>query len=227
MLIYAADSAQARGIEPPFRLVFEQAMGGEIVGRWRLMTMAGNLNLPIFSPHTARHRCTSSVTETRPSRRFDIFGKRFEGPICATSAFYTSQIVEDNPELVEGVYFPQPAFDIQSEAQLTQDFVNAYKQKFQDDPDIYAAHAFDAMRVATFVAREAKSFSPVEIRKILAFGLKEFPGVTGIIQFNDYGDVHHNPIMFIVKDGHVINYERYVEEEKAKIREKIKNLLKG
>ncbi|MBD3851225.1 MAG: hypothetical protein IFK93_08000, partial [Acidobacteria bacterium] len=57
--------------------------------------------------------------------------------------------------------------------------------------------------------------------------VKEFPGVTGIIQFNDYGDVHHNPIMFIVKDGHVINYERYIEEEKAKIREKIKELLKG
>ena len=33
--------------------------------------------------------------------------------------------------------------------------------------------------------------------------------------------------MFIVKDGHVINYERYIEEEKAKIREKIKELLKG
>ena len=153
--------------------------------------------------------------------------KGFEGPICATSAFYTSQIVENNPELVEGVFFPQPAFDIQSEAQLTQDFVNSYQQRYQEDPDIYAAHAFDAMRVVTFVAGQAKSFSAVEIRKLLAFGVKEFPGVTGIIQFNDYGDVHHNPIMFIVKNGHVINYERYIDEEKAKIREKIKNLLKG
>ena len=153
--------------------------------------------------------------------------KGYDGPICATSAFYTSQIVEANPDLVEGVYFPQPAFDIQSEAQLTVDFVNAFRQRFQDDPDIYAAHAFDAMRVVIFVAGEAKSFSPVEIRKTLAFGVKEFPGVTGIIQFNDYGDVHHNPIMFIVRDGHVINYERYIEEQRIEIREKIKELLKG
>jgi len=50
VLIYAVDSAQARGIEPPFRLVFEQAMGGEVVGR------------------------ASSVTETRPLRHSDIFG---------------------------------------------------------------------------------------------------------------------------------------------------------
>ncbi|MGD9253303.1 MAG: hypothetical protein PVG92_05165, partial [Holophagae bacterium] len=78
-----------------------------------------------------------------------------------------------------------------------------------------------------FVAGEAKSFSATEIRKVLAFGVKEFPGVTGIIQFNDYGDVHHNPIIFIVKDGEVLNYERYIEEERAKITERIKGILEG
>jgi branched-chain amino acid transport system substrate-binding protein len=228
VLIYAADSAQARGIEPPFRLVFEQAMGGEVVGRVALDDEGWESD---SADLLAAHRPASVYIigygdDTIEALRH-LRTKGFEGPICATSAFYTSQIVEKNPELVEGVYFPQPAFDIQSEVQLVQNFVNAYHQQFQEDPDIYAAHAFDAMRVVTFVAGEAKSFSPVEIRKILAFGVKEFQGVTGIIQFNDYGDVHHNPIMFIVKDGHVLNYERYIEEEKAKIREKIKNLLKG
>jgi branched-chain amino acid transport system substrate-binding protein len=228
VIIYAADSAQARGIEPPFRLVFEQAMGGEIVGRVALGEEGWESE---SADILAAHRPASAYIigygdETIAALRH-LREKGFEGPICATSAFYTSQIVEDNPGLVEGVFFPQPAFDVQSDAQLTQDFVNAYRQRFQEDPDIYAAHAFDAMRVAVFVAGEAKSFSAVEIRKVLAFGVKEFPGITGIIQFNDYGDVHHNPIMFIVKDGHVINYERYIEEEKIKIREKIKELLKG
>ena len=228
VIIYAADSAQARGIEPPFRLVFEQAMGGEIVGRVALDDEGWESDsADLLAANNPASAYIIGYGDKTVEALRHLRGKGFEGPICATSAFYTSQIVEDNLELVEGVYFPQPAFDIQSEAQLTQTFVTSYKQKFQDDPDIYAAHAFDAMRVATFVANESKSFSPVDIRKILAFGLKEFPGVTGIIQFNDYGDVHHNPIMFIVKNGHVINYERYIEEEKVKIREKIKNLLKG
>jgi branched-chain amino acid transport system substrate-binding protein len=228
VIIYAADSAQAQGIEPPFRLVFEQAMGGEVVGRVALDEDGWESeSADLLAAHNPASAYIIGYGEEFIEALRHLREKGFEGPICATSAFYTSQIVEDYPELVEGVYFPQPAFDIQSEAQLTQDFVNSYRQRFQDDPDIYAAHAFDAMRVAIFVANESKSFSPVEIRKILAFGLKEFPGVTGIIQFNDYGDVHHNPIMFIVKGGHVINYERYIEEEKAKIREKIKNLLKG
>ena len=228
VLIFAADSAQARGIEPPFRLVFEQAMGGEVVGRVALDDDGWESDsADLLAAHNPASAYIIGYGEETIEALRHLREKGFEGPICATSAFYTSQIVENNPELVEGVYFPQPAFDIQSEAQLTQDFVNSYRQRFQADPDIYAAHAFDAMRIVTFVASESKSFSPVDIRKLLAFGVKEFPGVTGIIQFNDYGDVHHNPIMFIVKDGHVINYERYIEEEKAKIREKIKNLLKG
>ena len=228
VLIYAVDSAQARGIEPPFRLVFEQAMGGEIVGRVALDEEGWESeSADLLAAHNPASAYIIGYGEETIKALRHLRGKGFDGPICATSAFYTSQIVEDNPELVEGVYFPQPAFDIQSDAQLTQSFVASYKQKYQVDPDIYAAHAFDAMRVAIFVANESKSFSPVDIRKILAFGLKEFPGVTGIIQFNDYGDVHHNPIMFIVKDGHVVNFERYIEEQREEIKKKINELLKG
>ncbi|MEJ2581286.1 MAG: branched-chain amino acid ABC transporter substrate-binding protein [Acidobacteriota bacterium] len=227
-LIYAEDSAQARGIEPPFRLVFEQAMGGEVVGRVAIdeegwQTISADL--------LAAHQPASVYIIGYGDKTVEVLRhlreKGYDGVICATSAFYTSHVVEDHPDLVEGVYFPQPAFDIQSEAQLTQDFIETYRQKYRDEPDIYAAHAFDAMRVAIFVCRETKTFTASQIRKVLAFGVKEFPGVTGIIQFNDYGDVHHNPIMFIVKDGRVLNYERYIEEEKAKIRERIKDLLKG
>jgi len=39
--------------------------------------------------------------------------------------------------------------------------------------------------------------------------------------------VRHNPIMFIIKDGQVLNFERYIAEERIKITERIKKLLKG
>lgn len=228
VLIYAENSAQARGIEPPFRQVFEQAMGGTVVGR----VVTGDENW--------EQESTDLLAAGRPSAVYIIGygestirvlrhlrGQGFNGLVCATSAFYTSQIVEAYPDLVEGVFFPQPAFDVKSESQIAQDFVAAYRKKYDDEPDIYAAHAYDAMRVVIWVAGETKTYTTSEIRKTLAFGIKEFPGVTGIIQFNDYGDVHHNPIMFIIRDGQVLNFERYIEEEKAKIREKIKNLLNG
>jgi len=228
VLIYAGDSAQARGIEPPFRQVFEQAMGGEVVGRVAIDDEGWEkVSADLLAAHRPASIYIIGYGDTTVEVLRHLKEKGYEEVICATSAFYTGQIVENNPDLVEGVFFPQPAFDIQSEVQLTQDFVNSYRERFQDDPDIYAAHAFDAMRVVLFVAGESKSFSATEIRKVLAFGVKEFPGVTGIIQFNDYGDVHHNPIIFIVKSGQVRNYERYIAEERAKITEKIKGILNG
>ncbi|MEN8165490.1 MAG: hypothetical protein ABFS37_15280, partial [Acidobacteriota bacterium] len=151
--------------------------------------------------------------------------KGFDGVICVTSAFYSGQIVEGDPALVDQIYFPQPAFDVTDERPFVQPFVNSYRESFGQDPDIYAAHAFDAMRVALATVGLTEIFETPEIRKTLQFKLDEYPGVTGVIQFNDYGDVHRNPIMFIVKDGRVQNYERYVEAEKKKIRDKIRRLL--
>jgi branched-chain amino acid transport system substrate-binding protein len=228
VIIYAEDSDQARGIEPPFRQVFEQAMGGEIVGR--VMVNGGNWENESADLLAANRPASAYIIgygDTTIEVLRHLRAKSFEGPICASSAFYTGQIVEDNLELVEGVFFPQPAFDMQSEGQLVQDFVTSYREKYQDDPDIYAAHAFDTMRVVIWVTNEVKVLRASDVRKSLAYGIKEFPGVTGIIQFNDYGDVHHNPIMFIIKDGQVLNYERYIEVEKAKIRERIKDILRG
>jgi branched-chain amino acid transport system substrate-binding protein len=228
VLIFAEDSAQSRGIEPPFRQVFEQAMGGEVVGR-----------IVIDSPGWEQESADLLAAYHPASVYIIAYGDRtinvlrvlrkkgYDGPICASSAFYTGHIVDSYPDLVEGVFFPQPAFDIKSDTQPTQEFVATYRQRFDNDPDIYAAHAFDAMRVAVFVSIEATSFSATEIRRVLAFGIREFPGVTGIIQFNDFGDVRHNPIMFIIKDGQVLNYERYIAEERVKITERIKKLLKN
>ena len=228
VVIFAEDSAQSRGIEPPFRQVFEQAMGGEVVGRIVIGSPGWEQESAdlLAAYHPASVYVIAYGDMTIDVLRF-LRKKNYEGPICASSAFYTGHIVESYPDLVEGVFFPQPAFDMKSETQPTQNFVATYQQRFDHDPDIYAAHAYDAMRVVIFVTGEATSFSATEIRKVLAFGIREFPGVTGIIQFNDYGDVRHNPIIFIVKDGQVLNYERYIAEERIKITERIKKLLEG
>ncbi len=100
-----------------------------------------------------------------------------------------------------------------------------YRAKYGHEPDIYAAHAYDALRLTLETFREAKGYSSSEIRKTLQFAIKEFPGVTGSIQFDDYGDVRHNPIMFIIKDGQVKPYEKYLKELRAQIGKKIRETM--
>jgi branched-chain amino acid transport system substrate-binding protein len=227
-LIFAESSEQARGIEPPFRQVFEQAMEGRVVGKVSLSLdgwdkEASDL-LAVHNPDAAYiiGYADRSIEAVRLLR-----DKNFEGTICLTSAFYSRQVTDQHLDALEGVYFPQPAFDMQDERDPVQPFVSSFRDTYGHDPDIYAAHAFDAARIVVLAVNEASSYDTTNLRRALQFSVKEFPGVTGIIQFNDYGDVHHNPIMFTIRDGKVVNFERFAKEQKLLIRARIRNLLKG
>jgi len=228
VLIFSQDSEQARGIEPFFRQVYEGALGGTVVGR----VLIGAPNWREESADLLASRQPESVyiiayaNPTLEVLRF-LKEKGYAGTVCATSAFYSGEVIEQEADLVDGVFFPQPAFEIQSDLEVSHDFVEAFRARYGHDPDIYAAHAYDAMRVAMTIPDIVRAWNANEIRRALQFEVKEFPGVTGPIQFDDYGDVRHNPVMFIVKDGVVLNYTSYLEIEKQKIRDKIKLLLQG
>lgn len=228
VLIFSQDSEQARGIEPFFRQVYEGALDGTVVGR----VLVGDTNWhEDCSDLIAAHQPESVYIIAYANKTLEVLrhlrAKGYTGTICATSAFYSGEVLEQEPELVDGVYFPQPAFELQSDLEVSRIFVESFRARYGHDPDIYAAHAYDALRVSLQIPSIVRAWEANEIRRALQFEVKEFPGVTGPIQFDDYGDVRHNPVMFIVKDGVVLNYTSYLEIEKQKIREKIKLLLQG
>ena len=227
-MIFAEDSEQARGIEPPFRQVFEQAMEGRVVGRVSLSdpNWVDDAN-DVLAAHLPDAVYVIGYADPSLEVLRLLRNAQYEGTICLTSAFYSGEVIEKDPELVEGIFFPQPAFDMKDERDLVQNFVTSFTARFGHEPDIYAAHAYDAARVVAQVIAEAPVYDTNNLRKGFMFSVKEFPGVTGIIQFNDYGDVHHNPIMFTIRDGQVLNFERFVKEQKVIIRSRIRNLLQG
>jgi branched-chain amino acid transport system substrate-binding protein len=225
-LIYAGDTEHARGIEPPFRHMFEVSLQGKVVGK----VLLGNPNweeesADLLAAHAPESVYVIAYAENTLKVLRHLRQRDYKGTICLTSAFYSGELIEREPELVEGVFFPQPAFDTQDERAVVQDFVIAFRERFAMDPDIFAAHAYDAIRVSVVVLNETDILQTDELKKTLAFGLEEFPGVTGIIQFDERGDVRHNPIMFIIRDGKVLNYERWLKEEKKRIRDEIRKLL--
>jgi branched-chain amino acid transport system substrate-binding protein len=206
--------------------MFEKAYDGKVVGKV-VITEPGweKESADLLAAHQPESVYIIAYADNTLKVLRHLRERKYTGTICVTSAFYSGEVIEKDPALVEGIYFPQPAFDTKDENPVVQDFVAAYREKYNHDPDIYAAHAYDAARIVMEVVRQTPVLEAAEIKKTLQFGLEEFPGVTGIIQFNEYGDVHHNPIMFIIKDGEILNYERYVKEEKERIRKEIIRLL--
>jgi hypothetical protein len=71
----------------------------------------------------------------------------------------------------------------------------------------------------------AKPPEDMEILRALNFGVAEFMGVTGPILFDDYGNVKHYPMMFLVNSGQVLSYQRYLEAERRRIINQVQELL--
>jgi len=226
VLIYAEDTEQARGIEPPFRQVFEQAMEGKVIGRVSMTDPAWQQkSADLLTANNPDSVYIIGYADSALQVLRHLRERSYQGTICLTSAFYSGNMIEREPALLEGVFFPQPAFDLKDERDLVQNFVSSYESAYGHPPDIYAAHAFDAARIVIHIIKQTPSFETTELRKSLMYSIKEFPGVTGTIQFDEHGDVKHNPIMFTIRNGEVLNFERFVKDQKKLIRGRIRDLL--
>lgn len=226
VLVVTSDSVHAQGLEPPFRQMFVDVLEGEISGRISLKD-AGWQDALTDALATSRPDGIYLITYADQAKQVltVLRGARFEGPVCGTSAINSRRVIAEAPELFDAVFFPQPDFDLAGDKPHVQRFVAAYRETYGTDPDIFAAHAYDSIRIALQVATSVEMYETPDIRKGFNFGVTEYPGVTGYIQFNDFGDVQRNPIMYFVKDGDVRNYEKYLDDEKARIREEIRKLL--
>lgn len=120
-------------------------------------------------------------------------------PLMATSAVASADFLREAGADATDVVFPRPQFDAGSPQPDVTAFTVAFRAKAGQDPDIYAAHAYDAVRL---VARAMvdQGPSPEDVRR----GLKELrnvPGVAGPTTFDPSGDVIRPYQICIVSDG--------------------------
>jgi branched-chain amino acid transport system substrate-binding protein len=103
----------------------------------------------------------------------------------------------NNPDLVKaagkdaaaGFYFVSAPLPKDLPSKEAKDFVAAFTKKYGNAPNsIYPVLAGDGFRVITHAIAQTKSTDPDKLATFLHTGLKDFPGLTGKISFNDKGD---------------------------------------
>ena len=122
----------------------------------------------------------------------------------------------------EGVLFTQSNYDTGSDEPLIHQFVEAYRAKYDEDPDLYAAHGYDAMRIYAQALKKGGR-RPREFWQGMR-SISSFPGVTGPIQFDEQGDVQKFPRVYIVQDGQFIDYDQVLEERRKQLDERRRDL---
>lgn len=103
----------------------------------------------------------------------------------------------NNPDLVKiggrdaaaGFYFLSPPLPKDLPSEEAKAFLAAFTKKYGNPPNsIYPVLAGDGFRVITRAIQDTKSTDPVKLAEFLHGGLKDFPGLTGKIAFNEKGD---------------------------------------
>jgi branched-chain amino acid transport system substrate-binding protein len=226
VLVFTGDTEYTRGIKPEFLKQYQEALNGTVVADivlveedWRQRASQILDGDGVEAVYTIGY-----AEEILEVIRF-LSERGYEGRIVTTSAFYSGQVIREAGEAAEGVMFPLPPFDRTSEKEPVLSFVNRYMDTYQRAPDVFAAHGYDAMGLTIKVMSVAKPPEDMEILRALNFGVAEFMGVTGPILFDDYGNVKHYPMMFLVNSGQVLSYQRYLEAERRRIINQVQELL--
>jgi branched-chain amino acid transport system substrate-binding protein len=103
----------------------------------------------------------------------------------------------NNPDLVkiagkeaaEGFMFLSPPVPKDLDTAEARAYVASYQKKYGEAPaSIYGVLAGDGFRVVTAAIAGAKSTKAADLRAYLTGKLKDFPGLTGKISFNEKGD---------------------------------------
>lgn len=125
----------------------------------------------------------------------------FQGTVMATSAFAAPELLAGTERGTEGLVLSASHFDSGSGDPRVQAFVEAYRAKHGTAPDLYAAHGYDAV-MALARAREVEDGSAGELWQGLR-SLAGLQGVTGVIQFDERGNVGQFPRVWVVEKGHL------------------------
>jgi branched-chain amino acid transport system substrate-binding protein len=228
VLVITDDSTFSRGLEAEFRQHYQLRLGGEIVAtihnelEWwkRKATDMVNAHEPdaVYIVGHAEHILTSLELLS------DI---GYEGVKCTTSAVYLAELLEQGNPALEGVVFPLAALrTCEQETDNAREcpFVDRYKDEFGSQPDFYAAHGYDAMRVALRALVDARSVDVSELRRYMRVGLQEFDGVTGTIAFDERGDVRRYPTMHTIWNGRVVKCRWLRDMKKLQLKQLIEGI---
>ncbi len=217
VVVVAEERSYAKGIQEVFQAEYER-QGGEVLEVISVPPNTGDfsglidrvMTLTPDAVYLAGYE-TGIAAAIQELRR-----QKYAGRILTTQAFATPVSIARVGQGAVGVVLTQTVFELDSEHAHVQKFVNGYKEKYGEDPDIFSAQGYDAMRV---LAEAIVGRPPMtsELKKGMR-DIQDFPGVTGSILFDDKGDVRKYPRVYVIGDDlGLYDYSRRLDEQRQKI----------
>lgn len=121
-------------------------------------------------------------------------------PFLGGDTWEAPEFIQIGGEAVEGAAFSTHYSAQAPGTEAAKQFVEAYRKKYNKEPNAFAALGFDAYCLILDAIKRAGKAEPEAIRDALA-ATKNFKGVTGTITLDENGDANKSAVILQVKDG--------------------------
>jgi branched-chain amino acid transport system substrate-binding protein len=128
----------------------------------------------------------------------EVQKQKLESKLLSVEGVAQPMILEIASEAAEGLIYPQPPYNPDSDDPEIKKFVAAYRAKFPSKPDLDAAFSYDAVKIVARAIERCQNY-PQDLRDRIAD--TNYKGMTGDISFDSNGDVDITPHIFQIKDG--------------------------
>ncbi len=128
-----------------------------------------------------------------------------ETPFMGVDAIYSDALIKLGGEAVEGIMLTG-FFHSSNTNPATQEFIKAYKEKYNEEPGTYAAYSYDAARLIIEALEKGKT-DRAGIQAYLA-SVKDFKGATGTTTFDEKHDCIKEPLKLVIKGGKFEIYKK-------------------
>lgn len=126
-------------------------------------------------------------------------------PVYGSNGLYSDALIQLGGADAQGIKVIG-AFHSSADYPEAKAFIDTYKTKWGQDPDIWAAFAYDAANIM-FAAVKNGGEDRKKINDWLTT-MKDFKGATGTTTFDQNGDCLKQPIKLIIKDGKFEIYKK-------------------
>jgi branched-chain amino acid transport system substrate-binding protein len=220
-VIVAAESPYARGIQDIFKTEFER-YGGEVPAVIEYPPASENFEPIVAQALELRPVAVYVADYARNTARIvqALRAQDYGGKILVTSAFAAPDVLAEVGPAAEAVLVTQTAMPPNDPAVAS--FSQAFTAKHGHPPSIWAAHGYDALLVLVEAMREGGT-RPNDVWKGMR-SIRNFPGASGVIQFDERGDVSKFPRTYVVENGELVDYERTMEEKRQQILRQIEQI---
>lgn len=193
-------------LKDTFRSQYE-ALGGVVLLEEGYTTELGDLRPIVLRVREANpdavYLASHYADAAQLARRFVEQG--VDALLVGTNDLMNDEFIRQAGSAAEGIHFPnREAFNPEEEREDVQRFVSDFSERYERTPGLVEAQAYDAARLV-LSAIEQGARTGEEIKGKLDMWMEQsFPGVTGLIVFDEKGDIRSAAFEMMRSENEII-----------------------